>query len=111
MMDLLLTILLYAFLGGAIKYIDQAYDESSYSLRSAGTLAVMAALISTPGVSQLFGCTPVGPIGWAQAGTAAAAAGALPALAPELVDRIAARIQSALGTAGITETTDPEPES
>lgn len=42
MMDLLLTILLYAFLGGAIKYIDQAYDESSYSLRSAGTLAVMA---------------------------------------------------------------------
>lgn len=42
MMDLLLTILLYAFLGGAIKYIDQAYDERSYSLRSASTLAVMA---------------------------------------------------------------------
>ncbi len=42
MMDLLLTILLYAFLGGAIKFIDQAYDESSYSMRSAGTLAVMA---------------------------------------------------------------------
>jgi len=42
MMDLLLTILLYAFLGGSIKYIDQAYDERSYSLRSAGTLAVMA---------------------------------------------------------------------
>ncbi len=41
-MDLLLIILLYAFLGGAIKYIDQAYDERSYSLRSAGTLAVMS---------------------------------------------------------------------
>lgn len=41
-MDLILLILLYAFLGGAIKYIDQAYDERSYSIRSAGTLAVMA---------------------------------------------------------------------
>lgn len=41
-MDLVLLILLYAFLGGAIKFIDQAYDERSYSIRSAGTMAVMA---------------------------------------------------------------------
>ena len=25
------------------------------------------AVISTPGLSQLFGCTPVGPVGWGQA--------------------------------------------
>jgi magnesium-transporting ATPase (P-type) len=43
-------------------------------LTAAGSFAVFAAMVTTPGVSQLLGCTPVGPIGWAQAlGTAAAA--------------------------------------
>lgn len=36
-------------------------------LTAGGSLAVLAALISTPGISQLFGCTPLGPVGWAQA--------------------------------------------
>jgi cation-transporting P-type ATPase I len=41
---------------------------------AAGSLAAMATLISIPGVSQLLGCTPLGPIGWAQGlGSAAAA--------------------------------------
>jgi hypothetical protein len=41
---------------------------------AAGSFALFAALVSTPGISQLLGCTPVGPIGWAQGvGTAAAA--------------------------------------
>jgi hypothetical protein len=44
MTDIILLILLYAFLGGAIKYIDQAYDERAYSVRSAGTMAVMAGI-------------------------------------------------------------------
>ncbi len=39
-----------------------------------GSLAVMAALISTPGVSQLLGCTPLGPVAWGQALGAATAA-------------------------------------
>jgi magnesium-transporting ATPase (P-type) len=43
-------------------------------LTAAGSLAVMATLISIPGVSQLLGCTPVDPLGWAQALGAAAAA-------------------------------------
>ncbi len=39
-----------------------------------GSLAAMGTLISIPGVSQLLGCTPLGPIGWAQAlGTASVA--------------------------------------
>jgi H+-transporting ATPase len=39
-----------------------------------GSLAVMAALVSTPGVSNLLGSTPLGPVGWAQAlGSATAA--------------------------------------
>ncbi|HEU0191379.1 MAG TPA: cation-translocating P-type ATPase [Mycobacterium sp.] len=45
---------------------------------AAGSFAVFAAMVSTPGVSQLLGCTPVGPIGWAQAlGSAAAATAAV----------------------------------
>ncbi|WP_326545685.1 cation-translocating P-type ATPase [Mycolicibacterium sp. ND9-15] len=63
-------------------------------LTNIGTLAGMAAIISTPGVSQVFGCTPVGPIGWAQAAGAAAIAGALPKVAPNLADRASAAIQS-----------------
>jgi hypothetical protein len=36
---------LYAFLGGAIKFIDQAYDEKAFSIRSANIVAIMAGLI------------------------------------------------------------------
>lgn len=47
-------------------------------LTAAGSFAVFAGLISVPGVSQLLGCTPVGPIGWMQGlGTAAAATAAV----------------------------------
>ncbi|ORW10998.1 haloacid dehalogenase [Mycolicibacter longobardus] len=39
-----------------------------------GSLGVMGTLITIPGVSQLLGCTPLGPLGWAQAlGTATVA--------------------------------------
>lgn len=39
-----------------------------------GSLGAMGTLISIPGVSQLLGCTPLGPLGWAQAlGTATVA--------------------------------------
>ncbi|MEB3048409.1 HAD-IC family P-type ATPase [Mycolicibacter sp. MYC123] len=45
---------------------------------AAGSFVLFAAMVSTPGVSQLLGCTPVGPVGWAQAvGTAAAATAAV----------------------------------
>jgi magnesium-transporting ATPase (P-type) len=44
---------------------------------AAGSFAVFVAMVNTPGVSQLLGCTPIGPLGWAQAlgaaGTATAA--------------------------------------
>ncbi|MCV7385684.1 cation-translocating P-type ATPase [Mycolicibacter longobardus] len=45
---------------------------------AAGSFVLFAAMVSTPGISQLLGCTPVGPIGWAQGvGTAAAATAAV----------------------------------
>ena len=43
-------------------------------LTAGGSLVVMGTLISIPGVSRLLGCTPLGPVGWAQAlGSAGAA--------------------------------------
>lgn len=43
-------------------------------LTAAGSFAAFTAMVTTPGISQLLGCTPVGPLGWAQGlGTAAAA--------------------------------------
>lgn len=51
---------------------------------AAGSLVVLGALISTPGVSQLLGCTPLGPLAWGQALTTAAAATGAAALAPRL---------------------------
>ncbi len=67
-------------------------------LTAGGSLAVMGTLISTPGISQLLGCTPLGPLGWAQALGSAGAATAAVAVAsrvfaekrpaePEAVDR------------------------
>lgn len=43
-------------------------------LTALGSLAAMGTLITIPGVSQLLGCTPLGPLGWAQALAAATAA-------------------------------------
>ncbi|MDD1743488.1 MAG: hypothetical protein LUO85_02550 [Methanomassiliicoccales archaeon] len=44
-MEMVFLLLSFAFLGGAIKYIDQAYDESSFSIRSANVLAVLSGLM------------------------------------------------------------------
>ncbi|MFL6122012.1 HAD-IC family P-type ATPase, partial [Actinophytocola sp.] len=40
-----------------------------------GSAALLAAIIQTPGLSQFFGCTPLGPVGWAIALGCAGAAG------------------------------------
>ncbi|WP_286149250.1 cation-translocating P-type ATPase [Mycobacterium sp. IS-1496] len=52
------------------------------------TFAAMIGIISTPVVSQVFGCTPVGPFGWSQAFLAAAGATAISAMAPALLERL-----------------------
>ncbi len=57
-------------------------------LTAVGSLFAMGTLISIPGISQLLGCTPLGPVGWAQAlgtaGVATAGAAVLPRLLPAL---------------------------
>lgn len=39
-----------------------------------GSLLTLATVISIPGLSHLFGCTPIGPLGWTQALLATATA-------------------------------------
>jgi cation-transporting P-type ATPase I len=51
-----------------------------------GSGAVLAGIIQTPGLSQFFGCTPLGPLGWSIALGSSAAATALSALAAHLLD-------------------------
>lgn len=55
-----------------------------------GSFAAMAVLISTPGVSQFMGCTPLGPIGWAQALGSAAIATTAAGIAPRFLPRAGA---------------------
>jgi cation-transporting P-type ATPase I len=49
--------------------------------------AVLAGIVETPGVSQFFGCTPLGPVGWTLATWSAAGATTASAIAPRLLPR------------------------
>ncbi len=64
---------------------------------AAGSLCALGATISTPGLSQLLGSTPLGPVGWSQALSTAAAATAVAAIAPRVV-----RARSVQSSASIT---------
>jgi hypothetical protein len=44
-MDPIILIVTFAFLGYAIKYIDQAYDEHEFSIRSANLVAITAGVL------------------------------------------------------------------
>ncbi|MEU9380864.1 cation-translocating P-type ATPase, partial [Streptomyces sp. NPDC048279] len=55
---------------------------------SLGSLAVLAAVVQTPGLSQFFGCTPLGPIAWSIALSAAAGATVSSLFLPPLIARI-----------------------
>jgi hypothetical protein len=46
-----------------------------------GSAALLVGIVQTPGVSQFFGCTPLGPLGWSITLGTSAAATALGALA------------------------------
>ncbi|MGV0732060.1 cation-translocating P-type ATPase [Mycolicibacter sinensis] len=54
-------------------------------LTAAGSFVTFAAMISIPGISQLLGCAPVGPLGWSRALGATGAAVLAIAAAPRLL--------------------------
>jgi magnesium-transporting ATPase (P-type) len=60
-------------------------------LTSVGSAAVLAAIIQTPGLSQAFGCRPLGPIGWTTALGASALATGASVYYPEVAQRIVER--------------------
>jgi cation-transporting ATPase I len=66
-------------------------DSALVQITSLGSAVALVALVETPGVSQLFGCTPLGPVAWAGVGLAItlALAGqrALPTVEEALVKR------------------------
>jgi magnesium-transporting ATPase (P-type) len=81
---------------------------------SLGSAAALAAIIQTPGVSQFFGCTPLGPVGWTIAGGAATASTLLGPLLPSSLPPVLGRLQDLLGTLRSDEPADrarPGPES
>lgn len=60
---------------------------------AAGSLLTLAGVISTPGISQLFGCTPIGPLGWTQALLATATASLGAVVIPNLLERLGSVLQ------------------
>ncbi|GBG39673.1 cation-translocating P-type ATPase [Mycobacterium montefiorense] len=58
----------------------------------AATFVTMGALITTPGLSQLVGCVPLGPLGWIEGVAPAVALTVLTAAKPDLLLRMASRI-------------------
>ncbi|MDX2050793.1 MAG: HAD-IC family P-type ATPase [Polyangiaceae bacterium] len=78
------------------------------SLASAG---VLAAIVQTPGVSGIFGCRPIGPIGWALAVGSSAGATALGAYFPQLSNEAIKwwRLNRRMSLADDPDVSQPEP--
>lgn len=82
------TVALVALVGAQLGQTLAAGGRSAAVVAtSVGSLAALGAIVQTPGLSQLFGCTPLGPVGWTTglgaAALATTASGVLPALWPE----------------------------
>jgi hypothetical protein len=60
---------------------------------SLASAAVLAAIVQTPGLSRLFGCRPVGPVGWATAVGASALATTLAVHVPRRVEEWLRRLR------------------
>jgi calcium-translocating P-type ATPase len=74
------TVALIALVGTQLGQTLAAGGRSpAVTASGVGSMALMGALIQTPGVSQLLGCRPVGPVGWA-IGLGAAGAGTVGAM-------------------------------
>ncbi|KXK61839.1 haloacid dehalogenase [Micromonospora rosaria] len=57
-------------------------------LSTAASVGVLVAVVQTPGLSQFFGCTPLGPVGWGIAAGSAAGATLANGALTRLVERL-----------------------
>lgn len=72
-------------------------------LTVAGSFAAFMAMVNTPVLSQLLGCTPIGPLGWAQGlGAAAAAVAAVAATNRVRPGRFSAEVAATPGSAELS---------
>ncbi len=92
------TVALVALVGAELGQTLLESHAPMVVLTAVGSLAVMGTLISIPVASQLLGCTPLDPVGWAQGLGAAAAATVVIGV-----------VNAALDRRGTSETEPPEP--
>lgn len=91
------TVALVALVGTQLgQTLVTGHHSPIVTAASLGSAGVMAAIVQTPGLSQLFGCRPLGPVGWAAAATAATAATAVSISAEPAFERWTARIRPEL---------------
>ncbi|WP_285658812.1 cation-transporting P-type ATPase [Actinomycetospora sp. NBRC 106375] len=83
------TVALTALVGTQLGQTIVAGGARSPLVIGAGIVSAgaLVAVVQTPGVSQFFGCVPLGPIAWAQAAGSATAATAASVVGPGLVER------------------------
>ncbi|NKY31742.1 cation-translocating P-type ATPase [Nocardia speluncae] len=80
------TIGLVALIGTQLgQTLVAGYRSPLVWVTTAASGAVLGVVVMTPGLGAYFGCTPLGPIGWSIATTAAAGATAGSALLPRLL--------------------------
>ena len=97
------TVALVALVGAQLGQTLAAGGRSPLVVvTSLGSMAALGTIVQLPGVSQLFGCTPLGPLGWTTAlGAAGLATGAsivLPWLWPDARRWLEARTHTLGGT-------------
>ena len=82
------TVALAALVGSQLGQTALVGRDSPLVLAStAVSAAVLAGIVQTPGVSQFFGCTPLGPLGWSIAAGSATAFTGVAALVPWVLER------------------------
>ncbi len=59
---------------------------------SLASAAVLGAVVQTPGISQIFGCRPLGPFAWATAALASGAATGASVILPGVVEALGERL-------------------
>jgi cation-transporting ATPase I len=86
------TVALAALVGTQLgQTLKSGHGSRAVNATSVASAAVLALVIQTPGLSHFFGCTPLGPFGWATAIGSSAVASNAPDLLRALIDALVER--------------------
>lgn len=77
---------------------------------SLGSFAALGLIVQTPGLSQIFGCTPLGPVAWTMGIGTSALATAVSPLVDRAVLKVGELVQAVKERAYPQQETKPEPE-